>query len=358
MLFEETERTHSSENDGYTIEGEASPYSYSIDLGKITGNNVDFSNHANDGKYSVKVTPTDNADNVGSESETITFVLDTDAPVVSAPTEDETVIEVHDTNGWHSVPKSSIKDNKYLVNKVLYDRIKFKVKVKDGSAIDRDNFYRVEFKRGSETEKTYETKNEDNIYCYEFPTDVIGTASALEYTVVATDKALNVTTFELPLLQAVNSDLALSVVSIKYNGTTISGEIDSVDDLTSVFATNPIYNGLFTITVKARSGYPINEIVLKKDAEEYKKYDSVDGFTNNQDTITGLYSTNEVTFSIPSSSVNEMLNSMSIYVEDSLSPTPNTKNIPLGDLLYDRTQPIVINNSSLDTNKWYQDYTL
>ncbi len=358
LFFEETKKSSSSTPNYYIIEGEASPYSYSIDLGKIIGSNVDFSNHQVDGEYSVKVTPTDNAGNVGDVSEEITFVLDTYAPSVGAPAENETVIEVHDTNGWHSVPESTIENGKYLVNKVLYDKIRFKVKVKDGSETSGDNFYKVEFKRGSETKQNYETKADGDIYYYELPMTDIGTTSALEHTVVATDKALNVTTFELPKLQEVNSDLTLSVVSIKYNGTAISGEIDSVDDLTSIFATNPIYNGLFTVTVKARSGYPINEIVLKKNTEEYKKYDSVDGLTNNQDSTTGLYSTNEVTFSIPSSNINEMLNSMSIYVEDSLSPTPNTKNIPIGDLLYDRTQPVVVNNSSLDTNKWYQEYTL
>ncbi len=346
------------DNHSYTLESGNNSYNFSINFGAIVGSNVDFSNHNNDATYEVWVVPTDNAGNVGSESDHITFILDTTAPELTGTYNTDVVIQRHSITStitdetadgyWENVPATEIANGKHLVNKAKYNRIRYKVKATD------TNFGTLKFVSG----ETYDTKSTDDWYYCEVPLNDITKASAVEYSVTATDKALNETTAVLPSLQEVNSDLTVSLVSIKHNGTDVEG-ITSLSDLKTYFANNSDVSGFYNITVKATSGYTVKEITLKQDTSDYKKYHSGEngGLTNSADTVTGIFTTNEVTFAIPAVIANVVLEDMSLYVDDS-NPTPGPVTVDIGDLVCDNTAPIVINMGTLDAAKWYQEYNL
>ncbi len=348
-------------NHDYTLTEGTGTFDYSIDLGRILGTgSVNFSGHNLDATYEVWVVPTDIAGNTGSASQHITFVLDTTAPELTGTYNTDVFIQRHSITStitdetadgyWEDVPAAEIVNGKYLVNKVKYNRIRYKVKATD------TNFGTLKFVSGETDKKTYNTKSTDDWYYCEVPLNDITKASAVEYSVTATDKALNETTAVLPSLQEVNSDLTVNLVSIMYNGQSIVGEVNSVTDLSSYFNSN--YNGIYTVTLNVTSGYPVALVSLNKNGTAYTSYSLADSTISNTADGSGVYVTNNLTFILPkSSNANELLNSMSINVEDS-DTTPRTATISLGDLLYDNTKPVVKNTNAFDKNKWYQSYEL
>ena len=347
-------------NHDYTLTEGTGSYNYSISLADILGSNVYFINHNNDATYEVWVTPTDIAGNTGSASQHITFVLDTTAPELTGTYNTDVFIQRHSVTStiydetadgfWEDVPASEVVNGKYLVNKVKYNKIRYKVKATD------TNFGTLKFVSGETDKQPYDTKSADDWYYCEVPLNDITKASAVEYSVTATDKALNETTAVLPSLQEVNSDLTVNLVSIMYNGQPIVGEVNSVTDLSSYFNSN--YNGIYTVTLNVTSGYPVALVSLNKNGTVYTSYSLADSTITNTADGSGVYVTNNLTFILPkSSNANELLNSMSIYVEDT-NTTPRTTKLSLGDLLYDNTKPVVKNTNAFDKNKWYQSYEL
>ena len=340
-------------------------WDYSYNLGSSIGiNNSNMPIGTLDGTYTVQVTPVDTAGNSGTSTQTITFVLDSIVPVINNENYGTDIVlqrhrilgptDVNAADYWENVPSSEINSGKYLVNKALFDRVRYQVKATDS------NFNNVNFLLGEEPKQTYLSEEPNDLYYYEVPIDTIG-SDELAYKVVATDLALNETEVNLPILQETNSDLTVNLVSITYNGQVIASDKASVTDLTSYFSDNSNYNGIYTVTINVTSGYEVDKINMLKNGEEYKAFSRSDEsakITNTPNSVTGVFETNNITFILPKiDSANELLSSMSIYIEDTNS-TPRTTTIDLGDLLYDRTLPIVVNKSSLDTNKWYQDYTL
>lgn len=340
-------------------------YDYSFNLGDVLDTTtVDLSTHNYDGSYSINVTPTDNAGNVGT-SASVTFVLDTTNPSFATAPETvpvygtDIIIQRHsvtstitDENAdgyWEDVPSAEIVNEKYLVNKALYSRVRYKVKATDL------NFNTLKFVSGENEKQTYNVATTDDWYYCDVPLNDITKASALEYSVTATDKALNETTVNLPSLQEVNSDLTVNLVSIMYNGQPVEGEVNSITDLSTYFESN--YNGVYTVTVNVTSGYKIKSVNLNKNGSIYLGYSLDDGTITNTPDDSGVYVTNDLTFILPKlTDANELLNSLSISVEDT-ADTPRTATVVLGDLLYDNTQPVVVNTGEYDKDKWYQNYS-
>ncbi len=325
---------------------------YSFNLSNVLnpgGAGEALSGHTYDGTYTLNVFPYDAAgNNAVTIYTTNTFTLDTIDPVLN-----EVILQRHavgaEADVWQTVTEADLTNGNYLVNRVLFDGLRFKIKATD------TNFstLKINDENGEKKSFTFTEADGEGFYVYTVPFASINTASMISLTAVVEDKAGNSVSQALTPIKEIDSAIIANLKSIKYNGTSIAADIEAGDDISNYFE-NKNYKGIYTISLQATSGYDISNVTLYKGTDIYYSYSGTDVGNSNND-VTGLYTTGELSFVLPIGTENQLLSVMSIKIEDS---NGRTKSIALGDLLYDNTQPVVENNGVLNSNTWYQEYPL
>ncbi len=333
-----------------TVEIGTCNYSFNLsDVLNPGGAGGALSGHTYDGTYTLNVFPYDAAgNNAVTIYTTNTFTLDTIDPVLN-----EVILQRHAVGAgadvWQTVTEADLTNGNYLVNKVLFDGLRFKIKAAD------TNFstLKINDENGEKQSFTFNEADGEGFYVYTVPFDSINTASMISLTAVVEDKAGNSVSQALTPIKEIDSAIIANLKSIKYNGTSIAADIEAGDDISNYFE-NKNYKGIYTFSLQATSGYDISNVTLYKGTDIYYSYSGTDVGNSNND-VTGLYTTGELSFVLPIGTENQLLSVMSIKIEDS---NGRTKSIALGDLLYDNTQPVVENNGVLNSNTWYQEYPL
>lgn len=324
--------------------------SFTADLSEIIGALADHN-----GTYNFEVYATDNVGNSSDVHYLNNIIIDTINPVLSI-----VAFEQYNTasGSWGAIDSNDISDSGvYYVNKEIYSKVRYKISMTEKNPLDLnpvnaynsdDSLYKSFTYTGSETN-----------YYLEIDTSTLDKDSPLSLTVKTEDKAANVgNDLALTPLQLVDSAIKVNLTTLSVGDTTVSQ--DNVDDI-SAFIENNNVKGQITIKVKALSGFDINTISLTgvlPDSSAYEKtYTKADGTIINEFDKNGIHTTNEITFVLPEEITNNIkISSLNLYVKDDNNVE---KNIPIGDLLYDNTDPeITITNSDYNSNKWYQEYKL
>ncbi len=297
-----------------------------------------------DGTYTVKVTPVDTAGNKGTTTQTITFILDTINPDIK-------LVQLERYNNlsstWETVEDSELDSSgTYFLNSGIYTKVRYKISCSDTYLIDSNpvKVYKDDIQYGS--------VSFDNGYYYlEVPTSELSKDSALSLVAKGEDKAGNIGTVSLTPVQLVDSDIKVNLIDIKVGDNSIATSQDNISDIGSLISDKNV-NERIKIKIKAFSGFKITSVILTDGLE----YTDTASFNPIEADSKGIHSTSEIEFTLPKMDNNKKLSSLKLRVVDEKG---NFKDIKIGDLLYDNTDPeITITNSDYNKDKWYQDYAL
>ena len=342
---EDSDRTISAYIMATQNEGEYNTtWDYSFTLSdKLGMSSIDLSSHGFDGLYNIYIIPKDAADNPGSQSQTITFILDTINPDIK-------LVQLERYNNlsstWETVEDSELDSSgTYFLNSGIYTKVRYKISCSDRYLLDSNpvKVYKDDTQYGS--------VSLDNGYYYlEVSTSELSKDSALSLVAKGEDKAGNIGIVNLIPVQLVDSDIKVNLIDIKIGDKSISGQ-ENIGDIGALITDKNVKDKV-KIKVKAFSGFDIKEITLENGIDYT---DSRTTITNTVDSK-GVHSTDEIEFTLPNIDGNKKLESLSLRVIDSKD---NSKIITIGDLLYDSTSPeISITNTDYNKDKWYQDYAL
>ncbi|MBQ9279357.1 MAG: hypothetical protein IJ224_12070 [Lachnospiraceae bacterium] len=326
---------------------------YSAKLSDVFGiSNTELINGSKDGKYKIVVTAKDIAGNESgiSDSKELKFTLDSTKPVITYALERHAAGDAEDV--WEEVPSEDIytESNTYYVNNVTYDKLRYKIVITETNleepVVCKNADSDVEignFEKDSTNPNTY-------YYVIDSDDSKLTMTEALSLKAIVKDKAENVNEDDnqilLPKLQLVDTDIKVELVEVWCDGEKLA-DISNLSDLASDF------NKIYTIKVKAKSGFKMTDMELRIGEETYSAV-ATDEIGDNSDT-TGIHTTDVVEFTLPTVEENKKFDALNVYVKNE---NENDASVSLGDLLYDNTVPVVKNNDTeVDYSKWYQDYT-
>lgn len=194
------------------------------------------------------------------------------------------------------------------------------------------------------------TANSGDEYIWPISVSSLNADELYTPTVYATDKAGNVCdSQQLPSLKKINDTLKYDSVQVTdANGTVVGNQ-----DL------NIQTNKQYKLSVKVSSAYPFTSISLygtEGKIQDYAAGGSGSSGADNRYTVTH-------TFDLPEGTDNAKLSAMYLQTVDTRQIAtsvrfPADSNKFIGDILYDRTNPVFTLQSALDPNKWYNEYQL
>lgn len=315
--------------------------SFTADLGAIIGTLAD-----NNGIYNFEVYATDNVGNTSNVYFLNSITIDTIDPVLNI-----VAFEQYNTaNGsWGVIDPNDISDSGvYYVNKEIYSKVRYKISLTEKNPLDSNP---VKAYNGDVLYGNFIYSGSETIYCLEIDTSSLDKDSSLALTAKTEDKASNVGNYlMLTPLQLVDSAIKVNLTGLTIGENSVTRE--NVEDIGSLI-TNKNVKDKVTIKVVAKSGFDITEVTLTN-GSDFTKTATLSPITPDAE---GIYTTNEITFVIPEETLNNtQISALNLYVKDGTNPD---KVIPVGDLLYDNTDPeITITNSDYNSTKWYQEYRL
>ena len=315
--------------------------SFTADLGAIIGTLED-----NNGIYNFEVYATDNVGNTSNVYYLNSITIDTIDPLLNI-----VAFEQYNTaNGaWVTIDSNDISDSGvYYVNKEIYSKIRYTISLTEKNPLDSNP---VKAYNGDVLYGDFIYSGSETIYCLEIDTSSLDKDSSLALTAKTEDKASNVGNYlMLTPLQLVDSAIKVNLTGLTIGENSVTRE--NVEDIGSLI-TNKNVKDKVTIKVVAKSGFDITEVTLTN-GSDFTKTATLSPITPDAE---GIYTTNEITFVIPEETLNNtQISALNLYVKDGTNPD---KVIPVGDLLYDNTDPeITITNSDYNSTKWYQEYRL
>ncbi|MBQ9233953.1 MAG: hypothetical protein IJ167_07975, partial [Lachnospiraceae bacterium] len=321
---------------------------YSINLTDFNDVNPEaLANGTYDGSYRVSVTATDRVGHVSTAKE-LTFTLDTKKPSITYTLERHAAGAADDE--WEVVPAADVDaaSNTYFVNNVTYDKLRYKIEITE------TNLLAPVVCKNADTGATlgnFEVDTTDpSIYYYVIQSNDLTTAEPLALKAVVTDEADNVNSDDnqilLPKLQLVDSDIKVELLEVWCDG-------EKLADATSLANLTSDFNKVYTIKVRAKSGFKMTNMELRIGDDTYSAIPS--GSIGDIIDTTGIHTTNNNEFALPVVTENKKFDDLNLYVKNS---NGDFKVVSIGDLLYDNTEPLVINkDAEVDYNKWYQEYT-
>ncbi|MBQ7708206.1 MAG: hypothetical protein IJT72_10570 [Lachnospiraceae bacterium] len=329
-------------------------YNYSFNLSDILNPNGTLSGGTYDGAYTLSIRPYDAAGNEGSTTISRDFTLDTIKPVVQ-----KVALQKLDGTEWQNVPDSDLSNGNCYVNATINPKVRFKLALTEVNPSTNPIVAYSGTDVFNDCMITSETVGTETYYYIEIASDKLSTTVPLTINAKSTDKAGNVSDdLELTPLLLVDSDIKVNLTSLIIGGNAISKE--NVTDISALIENNNV-KGQVTIKVKAVSGFDINTIKLTgtmPDSSAYEKtFTKADGTITNTTETNGIHTTDEVVFALPEVLTNNIkISSLNLYIKDD---NGQEKTVPIGDLLYDRTNPeMTITNSDYSNTKWFQEYRL
>lgn len=199
---------------------------------------------------------------------------------------------------------------------------------------------------------TNATTNAPGEYIWSVPVASLNADNLFSSSVYATDKARNVCdSQQLPSLKKINDTLKYDSVQV----TDANGNVVGNQDL------NIQTNKKYKLSVTVSSAYPFTSISLYG-AEGFAKTQGYAAGGSGSPGADNRYTVTH-TFDLPEGTDNAKLSAMYLQTVDTRQiatsvrfPADTSKFI--GDILYDRTAPVFTLQSSLDSNKWYNEYQL